>query len=35
LNLAASGERTQALFNWEPKEAGLIADIEQPGYFNS
>jgi hypothetical protein len=34
MDLAASGERTRALLGWEPKELGLIADIEQSGYFD-
>jgi nucleoside-diphosphate-sugar epimerase len=34
MDMSASGERTRALFGWEPSETGLIADIEQSGYFN-
>jgi len=33
LDLSASSERTQKLLGWAPKEPGLIADIEQAGYF--
>ena len=32
---ATSSERTRALLSWKPKETGLIADIDQPGYFAS
>ncbi|MDE1174291.1 MAG: SDR family oxidoreductase [Parvibaculaceae bacterium] len=35
MDVPASGERTRALLDWEPKHAGLIADIDQPGYFKS
>jgi len=34
MDMAATGERTKTLLGWEPKEAGLIADVEQSGYFN-
>lgn len=32
-DVPTSGARTRALLNWAPKEAGLLADIDQPGYF--
>jgi nucleoside-diphosphate-sugar epimerase len=28
-------ERTRVLLGWQPKQAGLIADIDQPHYFES
>ncbi len=31
-NGPASGERTRAALSWEPREVGLIADIERPDY---
>jgi len=33
MDLAASGQRTRELLGWEPKQPGLIADIDQPYYF--
>lgn len=35
IDAPTSGERTRALLGWEPKQPGLIADIDQPGYFQS
>lgn len=32
---AASSARTRRLLGWEPRERGLIADMEQAGYFGS
>ncbi len=29
----ASSERTREVLGWEPKQAGLIADMDQPSYF--
>jgi nucleoside-diphosphate-sugar epimerase len=33
MELAASSSRTQALLGWEPKQPGLLADIDHPSYF--
>jgi nucleoside-diphosphate-sugar epimerase len=33
MDLAASGEKTKALLGWAPVEPGLLADLDQPGYF--
>jgi len=33
MDLAGSGERTQAALGWTPSQPGLLADIDQPGYF--
>jgi nucleoside-diphosphate-sugar epimerase len=35
LDIAASGRRTQELLGWQPKEPGLIADLDRPSYFES
>jgi nucleoside-diphosphate-sugar epimerase len=32
-DVPTSSARTRALLGWTPKEPGLIADIDQPGYF--
>ncbi len=32
-NGPASSERTRAALGWQPRESGLIADIDQPGYY--
>lgn len=34
MDLAASGEKTKALLGWAPQQPGLIADLDQPGYFS-
>jgi nucleoside-diphosphate-sugar epimerase len=34
-DVLTSSERTRALLGWEPAQPGLIADIDQPGYFES
>lgn len=31
----ASSKRTQELLDWQPKQPGLIADLDRPNYFNS
>ncbi|RBP12309.1 nucleoside-diphosphate-sugar epimerase [Roseiarcus fermentans] len=33
LDTPASSARTRARLRWEPQESGLIADVDQPGYF--
>jgi nucleoside-diphosphate-sugar epimerase len=33
LDLAASARRTRELLGWEPREQGLIADVDRAGYF--
>jgi nucleoside-diphosphate-sugar epimerase len=33
LDMPASSALTQQRLGWRPKEIGLIADIDQPGYF--
>ncbi|MGA8593400.1 MAG: SDR family oxidoreductase [Bryobacteraceae bacterium] len=35
INLAASSQRTRELLGWEPKQQGLIQDLDRPGYFES
>jgi nucleoside-diphosphate-sugar epimerase len=35
IDMPASSALTQARLGWKPKEIGLIADIGQPGYFES
>ncbi|WP_454629197.1 SDR family oxidoreductase [Bradyrhizobium cenepequi] len=34
-DVPTSSARTRALLGWEPKQPGLIADIDQPYYFES
>jgi nucleoside-diphosphate-sugar epimerase len=33
MSVAATSERTRALLDWQPGQPGLIADIDQPAYF--
>jgi nucleoside-diphosphate-sugar epimerase len=33
MDLPASSARTRALLGWEPREPGLLADIDHPSYF--
>jgi nucleoside-diphosphate-sugar epimerase len=35
MDVPTSSDRTRAVLGWEPKQPGLIADIDQPGYFQS
>jgi nucleoside-diphosphate-sugar epimerase len=35
MDVPASSERTRALLGWAPKQPGIIADINQPSYFES
>jgi nucleoside-diphosphate-sugar epimerase len=35
LDAPASSERTRAVLGWEPKERGLIADLDRPRYFET
>jgi nucleoside-diphosphate-sugar epimerase len=35
MDLPTSSDRTRAVLGWEPKQPGLIADIDQPGYFGT
>jgi nucleoside-diphosphate-sugar epimerase len=35
MDVPASSARTRALLGWTPTGVGLIADIDQPGYFES
>jgi nucleoside-diphosphate-sugar epimerase len=33
MNLSGSSAKTRALLGWKPEQPGLLADIDQPGYF--
>lgn len=33
MDLAASSAKTQSLLHWTPTQPGLLADLDQPGYF--
>ncbi len=34
-DMAASGARTRALLGWQPTGPGLLADLDEPGYYGS
>jgi hypothetical protein len=34
-DVPTSSAKTRALLGWEPKEKGLIEDIDQPCYFKT
>jgi nucleoside-diphosphate-sugar epimerase len=33
IDAPAASERTRSLLGWQPQQPGLIADVDQPGYF--
>jgi nucleoside-diphosphate-sugar epimerase len=35
MNNPASSERTRVLLGWQPKQAGLISDLDRPRYFET
>jgi nucleoside-diphosphate-sugar epimerase len=35
MNTPASSERTRELLGWQPKQAGLISDLDRPRYFET
>lgn len=35
MDISASSVKTQAELGWEPKQTGLIADLDRPGYFSA
>ncbi|ARQ03097.1 SDR family oxidoreductase [Pseudorhodoplanes sinuspersici] len=35
MNVPASSAKTRELLGWQPRQRGLIEDIDQPGYFGS
>jgi hypothetical protein len=35
MDLPTSNQRTRELLGWQPKQPGLIADIDEPFYFGA
>ena len=35
MDVPTSSQRTRSVLGWEPERPGLIADIDQPGYFSA
>jgi len=35
MDMSASSTRTRALLGWHPAQPGLLADLDQPGYFTN
>ncbi|MEH2528711.1 nucleoside-diphosphate-sugar epimerase [Bradyrhizobium sp. AZCC 2176] len=35
MDIPSSSERTRSALGWKPEQPGLIADIDQPGYFDA